>query len=365
MSVFLALAAVLAAVAVLWVVQPLWRAGGSRGVAAATAAVIVVGAGVLYLQWSNYEWAPTENAAAHANEQMVGRLARRLERNPDDVEGWLMLGRSHVALGQFALAQRAYRRADRLEAGRNAEALLGMAETMVLEADGAMDERSSRLFEQALELDPNNERALFFAAIAARRRGETPLAIARLERMLELGPPANIKELLQRELAVMREEPGASLAAARMATTDAAPADAAQVDAAPVDRAPARATMARDSSGDGTARVRVYLQLDPALARDVSRTDTLFVFVRAPGQGGPPLAVKRLTAGVLPTVIELTPADSMVPGLTFAVGDQVEVSAKISADGTATPKTGEPIGRVSYRVGESGVENILIDQLTP
>jgi cytochrome c-type biogenesis protein CcmH len=364
MSTFVALAAILAVLAVVWLARPLWQDRGSRGIAAVVAAVVITGAGLLYMQWSTYDWAPTDTSAAHANEQMVGRLARRLERNPEDVEGWLMLGRSHVALGQYALAQRAYRRVDRLEDGRNAEALLGMAETMVLEADGAMDDRSSRLFEQALELAPNNERALFFAAIAARRRGETPLAITRLERMLELGPPDNIKEILQRELVVMRAEPGpaeasqSAVVAAGANAPSGANAVTASISTMPV-------TTATPTAGDGTARVRVALQLEPTLGARVSQTDTLFVFVRKPNQPGPPLAVKRLTAGVLPATIELTPADSMVPGLSFSVGDEVEVSAKISADGSATPKTGEPIGRTAYRVGESGIQTILINQLTP
>jgi cytochrome c-type biogenesis protein CcmH len=258
-----------------------------------------------------------------------------------------MLGRSHAALGQFALAQRAYRRADRLEAGRNPDALLGLAETMVLEAEGALDERSSRLFEQALELAPTNERALFFSAIAARRRGETPLAISRLETMLSLNPPENIREILERELTVMRSDPGATGNAVASAATTAT------------------ATSVASATASGSARVLVSLELDPALARSVSGSETLFVFVRTPGQPGPPLAVKRLSAGQLPLTVELTPADSMVPGMSFAIGDNVEVSAKISADGSATPKSGEPIGRTAYRVGESGIQRIRIDSLTP
>lgn len=342
MTIFWVLSLLVAVVTAAWVARPLWRAGGSRGIAAAAVSIIVVGAGILYLSWSNYDWTPGDASAAHANEQMVGRLARRLERNPEDVEGWLMLGRSHVALGQFALAQRAYRRADRLEAGRNPEALLGLAETMLLEADGAMDERSSRLFEQALQLAPNNERALFFAGIAARRRGDTAVAIERLERMLTLSPPPNIREILERELIVMRtESPSASVAAS------SSPARRAAADAPAI------------------ARVEVALEVDPALASRVSRDDTVFVFVRAPGQPGPPLAVKRLRAGALPVTVELTAADSMVPGLSFAAGDRVEVSAKISADGSATPKSGEPIGRVDYQVGRSGLQRIRIDALTP
>lgn len=348
MSGFVIAAVLLASAAIAYLVSPLWRTQGSKGMAVATAAIILVGSGALYLRWSNFDWETPVAEGAHADEQMISRLARRMERNPEDVEGWLMLGRSHAALGQYALAQRAYRRADRLEGGRNADALLGLAETMVLESEGALDDRSSRLFEQALELAPKNERALFFSAIAARRRGETALAVTRLETMLGLNPPENVREILERELTAMRAEPAVSgvQVAERVAERVAQP-------------------IAARSDRSQVARVEVALELDPALARSVSGSDTLFVFVRAPGQPGPPLAVKRLNAGMLPLTLELTAADSMVPGVSFALGDLVEVSAKISADGNATPKSGEPIGRASYRVGESGLQRISINSLTP
>jgi cytochrome c-type biogenesis protein CcmH len=352
MNAFIVIALTLAVATAVWLVRPLWRER-AQGVAVASAVALLAGSAALYLHWSNFDWQPTSVSGEHANEQMVSRLARRLERNPDDVEGWLMLGRSHAALGQLALAQRAYRRADRLEAGRNPDALLGLAETMVLEAEGALDERSSRLFEQALELAPTNERALFFSAIAARRRGETPLAISRLETMLSLNPPENIREILERELTVMRSDPGAPVNSAASAAT-AVPGSSVE-----------STTNATSATVSGTARVLVALEIDPALARSVSGSEVLFVFVRTPGQPGPPLAVKRLSAGQLPLTVELTPADSMVPGMSFAVGDNVEVSAKISADGSATPKSGEPIGRTAYRVGESGIQRIRIDSLTP
>jgi cytochrome c-type biogenesis protein CcmH len=100
------------------------------------------------------------------------------------------------------------------------------------------------------------------------------------------------------------------------------------------------------------------------LASRVTAGATLFVFVRAPDRPGPPLAVKRLPA-VLPASVTLTSADSMVPGIAFSDGQTVEVSAKVSADGSATPKAGDPIGRVSHTVGKGGTLALVIDGLTP
>src|SRR5215475_13759091 len=100
MVTFALLAAALTLAAVLIVAIPLLRQGGAgvapaHWAALAAAAVLVVGSAVLYITWSNWPWhaAPV---AADSPQSMVARLARQLEHNPDDLSGWLMLGRSYT-----------------------------------------------------------------------------------------------------------------------------------------------------------------------------------------------------------------------------------------------------------------------------
>ena len=314
--------AVATAAALAW---PLWRRAG-RGAAIVTAVGVVVGAAAIYAASSRWDW--PEEQAATTPAAMVAKLARRLEKEPEDLEGWLMLGRSQTALGQYPLAVRAYQRADRLEGGRNAEAVLGIAEALMMQSEGKIDERTSRLFERALELAPDWEKAKFFGALAAQRRGDLPLAISRFESMLAGGPPPDVRRIIEEQIATLRQG-GAEPAA--------------------------------DVEG---VRVAVKISVAPSLASRVTPGATLFVFVRTPGQPGPPLAVKRLPAS-LPAEVTLTAADSMVPGLSFGRGDTVEVSAKISADGSATPKPGDPIGRIRYTVGQDASRPLVIDGLTP
>lgn len=336
--VFIGVAALLTLLLLLWILRPLWRDRPSRSTAILAAVLLCSAAVGIYTWSSQWGWPQDEQGSADSPAAMVSKLARRLEREPNDVQGWLMLGRSYAALNQLPLAQRAYQRADRLENGRNAEALIGIGEAMVLQADGAVDPRAARVFEQALALEPNSEKALFFAAIGAQRRGDTPLAIARFEKMLTLGPPENIRTILQEQIDRLRNG------------TAAATADAA------------------DSTGTSAAaeapRVIVAVSVKPSLAPQIKPGSTLFVFVRAPGRPGPPLAVKRLPAA-FPVSVELTSADSMVPGLTFAPNDTVEVSAKISADGNATPKSGELVGSTRYIVGRDFKKAVVIDGLSP
>jgi len=338
-------AVVLLAASIAALVWPLVRERNQRGVALAVAVAVALVSLLLYREWSN--WDRTQAAEAAEQSAMVGRLARRLEKNPDDVEGWLMLGRSQLAIGQYPLAQRAFRRADRLEEGRNPEALLGMAEAMVLQADGEVDERSGRLFEMALVLAPQSEKALFFAAVAAQKRGEIELAVQRFETMLAMSPPPEVRSILQQQVASLKGAPVPSAGAAAGNSTSTTPVAAA----------------AADPGAGGAARVEVEVSASAAMQQRIERGGVLFVFVRVPGQPGPPLAVKRVSVD-LPVTLELTPRDSMVPGLEIKAGQAVEVSAKWSKDGVATPRAGDPIGSIAYQVGRDGLKRLVIDELS-
>lgn len=342
MTLFWIGAILLLAVCIAALIWPLVRERAQRGVAVAVAVAVVLASVLLYREWSN--WDRTQAAEAAEQSAMVGRLARRLEKNPDDVEGWLMLGRSQLAIGQYPLAQRAFRRADRLEEGRNPEALLGMAEAMVLQADGEVDERSGRLFEMALVLAPQSEKALFFSAVAAQKRGETALAIQRFETMLAMSPPPEVRTILEQQVASLKGAPPPA--------TDAAAANSSTTPVAATDR-----------GVGGAARVQVEVSASAAMRQRIQSGGVLFVFVRMPGQPGPPLAVKRVSVD-LPVTLELTARDSMVPGLEIQAGQAVEVSAKWSKDGVATPRAGDPIGSIPYKVGQDGLKSLVIDELS-
>ena len=61
----------------------------------------------------------------------------------------------------------------------------------------------------------------------------------------------------------------------------------------------------------------------------------------------------------------LTPADSMLPGRSFAAGDKVEVVARVALGGTPTAQSGDPSGQVLYDVGQDRQKRVVIDRLAP
>ena len=203
MIVFILFAALLAVICVAVVAVPLLRPAPSRTAAApwtalAAAGVLIVGSVALYASWSNWSWSKSPGVASP--EGMVERLVHQLNDHPDNLDGWLMLGRSYVALQEYPLAVRAYERADRVAGGRSPDALIGEAEALTLMDDTQLSGQAGQLIERALAIAPTSPQALFFGAAAALRRGELPLARTRFTKLLGLNPPAHIKAILEQEI---------------------------------------------------------------------------------------------------------------------------------------------------------------------
>src|SRR3954466_5646600 len=203
MTTFVLLAAVLTLAGVALIAVPLLKKkpveySPAPWAALIAAGVLVIGSAVLYVRMTNWSWNP--KATEDTPQTMVARLARRLEQNPDNLDGWLMLGRSYTQLQEFKLATRAFQRADRLAGGKSAEALIGEAEALARSDEAELDGRAAKLIEQALAVDPNSGKALFFGAAVAMRKGELPLARERFTKLLALDPPDNIKPLIQKQI---------------------------------------------------------------------------------------------------------------------------------------------------------------------
>ena len=81
--------------------------------------------------------------------EMVAKLERHMKEAPDDLTGWLLLGRSYLALERVDDAIEAYGRAHRLDPN-NVEALLGLGEALSVRAGGNVTPAASELFERAL-----------------------------------------------------------------------------------------------------------------------------------------------------------------------------------------------------------------------
>jgi cytochrome c-type biogenesis protein CcmH len=338
MLAFVLIAGSLATAAAVLLLLPLVRQREDKRPAASFAAIgvlfaFLLGGAGLYAGFSNYSWVEMPDVAM-TPAAMTANLAKRLAVEQNDLEGWLLLGRSYQQLEQFPLAVRAYQRADRLANGQNAEAIVGTAEMLLAQDFEEIRGAAGHLFDKALQIEPDNPKALLYSGFAALSRGEQPVARERFQRLLTLNPPPQIRDIINKQLLAL--------------SGDTSTPSESSSQAAP---------------GEGP-KVAVHVTLAPALASKVPAGASLFVAARDPNAPGPPFAVKRLPAS-FPVDVELSAADAMLETRRITDGQKLEVVARVALGGTPTATSGDPFGQVSYHVGQDKKLNIVIDRLAP
>ncbi len=349
MTTFIAICALLTAVAVGMLVWPLLRPAkaGAEATARSGIAATIVGAAIplaafaIYFLATSWSWDPARHAQTGAPgdlQQMVAQLQARLENRPDDAEGWKLLGRSATVMGDYVLARDAFGRANEQTQGKDPEALVGFAESLVLNDEREIDGRAAGMFEQALSMEPDNARALWYGGIVAYRRGDLPLARQRWVELQNHDLPPDLRQVVAERLAEIDTTQGGTPAAA--AAAPAAPA------------APA------------TGSIELNIDVAPSLAGKVPQGATLFVIARR-GEGGPPLAVVRRVAGAWPQRISVTDANAMLPGVSLAGGGAVKVIARISTSGQPVAVSGDLFGEVGYDFTSASPARITIDRIVP
>ncbi len=324
--------AVMLLLALLFVAVPLLR-GGDRSITTtlvSIVAVVVIAAG-LYAQLGSPN-VPSGAGSEPDVEAMVASLAERLESEPDDINGWLMLGRSYQAMQRFDESISAHETAMRLEGGQNAQTMVSLALVVLEKDNGGMSGRAISLLENALALEPSNPNALFYGGLAAANRGDTHLAASRWETLKRLDAPPEIQTLLQQKIDEWRG----------LESSAGAPSTAA-------------------SSYSETINIRLSVA-------DVARADfgddaTVFVIARDPTQPSPPVAVTRRRLSELPIDVALTDRDAMVPGRAISNFADLEIVARISKSGQPMQQPGDWYGSVVIDNRSLQSTSIVIDQV--
>lgn len=194
---------VLSAIVVLIICRGILRsAGGGKsakltGIAAA--AMLPVAAFALYWRLGAPEsvTASFQPAAEQSDtpqlsiDDMVTGLAARLDQNPDDINGWRMLGRSYGVLGQNAASANAYGEVVRRDPDANTADWRNYAAARIASEnsdDGAFSEETITALRELESREPNDPLALFYLGSADFRAGDPSAALARWRRLTPLLP---------------------------------------------------------------------------------------------------------------------------------------------------------------------------------
>jgi hypothetical protein len=108
--------------------------------------------------------------------------------------------------------------------------------------------------------------------------------------------------------------------------------------------------------------IRGVISVAEALAGRVPQGAVLYLMVRR-GQGGPPMAAKRIDQPEFPLRFEIGPEDRMIPSIPFA--GPLQLSARLDGDGDAASRSpGDLQGRAPDGVEPgAGDVRIVLDEI--
>ena len=282
--------------------------------------------------------------------QAATTLRERLQAD-DNEDGWILLGRAESELGRFDAAAAAFARA--IEIGGETPAALALQVDALLMGAAARQENAApstaaALISRAIEIDPNHAPSLWLSGLIAQSAGEHEKAAGfwrRLQAIAPQPPPA---------LAAMIADAEA-LAAAPGSILDSNPKSNSNPE-----------SKSESPSESSPALLRVVVDIDDSFADSIPPSAALFVFARAAaGEGGPPLAVKRLAPSGWPLTVELSDADAMTPNFSLSrQGAPIVVVARASKSGRAREQAGDWFGRSApFSAPFSGALTVTINRV--
>jgi len=248
----------------------------------------------------------TQAQNEHSNlsiEEMVEVVQKRLLENPEDAQGWYVLGKTMMAQQKFDEAITAFQRTLEL-VGEEPGVIFSLADAIAMQNNGDMQGEPEQLVKRGLDIAPNHPTGLWLAGLAAEQRQDYSVA----------------HDSWTRLLAQIKDDPASS-------------AEVSELIKVLEQRDPGLASETVDIRS-----LTLKVELNESLQQLVKPGDSVFVYAKAASGPPMPLAVKRLVVSDLPVEVTLSDADAMMPQMKLSAFDLVVVGARIS-------KTGNPVAQ--------------------
>ena len=265
---------------------------------------------------------------ASAQDEQMAELFKmaeeRLNKEPNDVKGWILLARAKASVGLFDGAMRDYEKAAALTPN-DSELWSDFADAAAGKSQGRMDGKPLEYINKALALDGKNAKALLLRGTYEMQKND----FAAAEKSFTLAksqvdPKSGFAQIADNALADIKTRQGGTASApARSVDTSAVPEAASASDA---------------------VLVTVQLQLGAEARKAVSANAgaSVFMIVRTLGvDRGPPLAARKIPVSELDKPILLTAADAMIGGAGLKPDSDVSIQARLSLTGQPSAQNGD------------------------
>jgi cytochrome c-type biogenesis protein CcmH len=272
---------------------------------------------------------------------MATALTRRLQDEPNSMEGWVMLARVQRAREHFDEAATALRKA--LTLSRDDDLQIELAEILAQQNKGVFAGEPWSIIQKVLATDPHHVNALLLGGSAAYSEQNFQAALRFWERAREVvaadSPDA---PELDRAIGEARNKLGLPPIPARaMGDAKNAPTPASGIaNGGANGNANGNANSSANANANASStqraeRISGRVSVAPDLASKVAPTDTVFIYATPVAGSRMPLAIVKITANQLPYDFVLDDTTAMNPSAKLSGMDEVTVRARISKSGNA------------------------------
>jgi len=264
--------------------------------------------------------------------KMAQTLAEKLQDKPDNLQGWVMLGRTYRTLENFDAALRAYDSA--LKLSDDDDLKLERIEVIAMQRQGQFEGEPWNVIREVLQRDPQHFGALLTAGSASYAEGKFADALKYWEQARK-PLDANNPDLegLESAIATVRERLGMP---------------------------PAKAAPAATSGLNVTGQV----SLSASLKSKASPNDVVFIYATPANGDRMPLAIFKTTVSQLPFNFTLDDSTAMAPDRKLSAAGEVMVKVRVTKSGNAMPQSGDLSGSLGpVKVGAKGLKLEIKDQI--
>ncbi|MFZ4653168.1 MAG: c-type cytochrome biogenesis protein CcmI [Methylococcaceae bacterium] len=265
--------------------------------------------GLLYLKFGRPELLENPPQAAQESARVaIKALASRLTEKPDDLEGWILLGRSLQTTERPEEAAKAFEMAMKL-APEDLDIQVSLAESLAEAQDGRLQGRPIEMVRKILQKNPKHKLALWLSGLESAQSGDTQSALKSWQQLRAEFTPGS-DEAIELEGYLHQLDPNAA------------------------------SSTQGDQKPQGTS-IRVRVTLAKELAAKADPNDTVFIFAKA-AEGPPmPLAVVRKIVRDLPIEVQLDDSMSMMAGMNLSKFERLLIGARISKSGRPVASSGD------------------------
>ena len=271
--------------------------------------------------------------------KLAQTLAEKLKEKPDNLQGWVMLGRTYRTLENFEGALNAYDTA--LKLSDDDDLKLERIEVIAMQRQGQFDGEPWRVIREILQKDPEHFGALLTAGSASYAEGKFADALKYWEKARK-PLDANNSDLpgLDNAIATVRDKLG--MPAATVSSASAS------------------------SSGTGVAGLSVsgQVSLSAAVKAKAIPNDVVFIYATPANGDRMPLAIFKTTVAQLPFNFTLDDSTAMAPDRKLSAAGEVMVKVRVSKSGNAMPQPGDLSASLGpVKVGAKGLKLEIKDQI--